>query len=112
MRILAFYPYVPWPLDRGAYQRAYHLLKGLAEQHQVDLLALAENGEGLAHRDQFAFCQRVEFIAFQHAPWQKFFPKRLLNPLPSTIAHWRIPAVANALHDLLANEYDAVHILD
>jgi glycosyltransferase involved in cell wall biosynthesis len=114
MRILAFYPYVPWPLNRGAYHRAYHLLKGLALDHRVDLLALSENGEGLAQRAPFAeFCQRVEFVPFQHPPWEKLFPGRLLNPLPSTLAHWQVSAVGRALDPMLAaGQYDVVHILD
>lgn len=114
MRILAVYPYVPWPLNRGAYHRAFHLLQGLARQHEVDLLALSENGEGLAHKAPFAaFCRNVHFVPFQHPAWEKLFPKRLLNPLPSTIAHWTIPPAAAEIDSLLAREkYDAVHILD
>lgn len=114
MKILAFYPYIPWPLDRGAYHRAFHLLKGLASQHSVDLLALSENGEGLAHREAFAdFCEGIEFIPFQHPAWPKLFPNRLFSSLPVTVDHWRIPAAARALDAALAKgRYDAVHILD
>src|SRR5262245_30842743 len=94
MRILAVYPYVPWPLDRGAYHRAYHLLNGLAADHQVDLLALAENGQGAGHAGVFReFCEEVAILPFQHPPWQRLFPRRLSNPLPATVAHWNIPAV-------------------
>src|SRR5678815_4694432 len=107
MRIIAVYPYVPWPLNRGAYHRAYHLLKGLARDHQVDLLALAENGEGEGHATQFDFCERVGVIPFQHPPWQSLFPKRLLNPLPSTIAHWTVPTVAAEIRQFVSSgEYD------
>jgi glycosyltransferase involved in cell wall biosynthesis len=113
MRILAVYPYVPWPLNRGAYHRAFHLLKGLAKDHQVDLLALAENGEGAEHAAQFAFCEEVRVIPFEHPPWQRFFPGRLSNPLPSTIAHWTVPSVAEEIRRLLSSgNYDAVHVLD
>lgn len=114
MRILAFYPYVPWPLNRGAYHRAYHLLKGLSVDHRVDLLALAENSEGAQFASQFTdFCDSVHIVPFRHPEWQRLFPKRLLNPLPSTIAHWTIPAVREHLAKMLAERhYDAVHILD
>src|SRR5580765_7856728 len=95
MKILAVYPYIPWPLNRGAYHRAYHLLKGLSAEHEIDLLALAENGEGLAHAEVFKeFCERVRVIPFQHPPWQNLFPSRLLNPLPGTVAHWNLSVVA------------------
>ena len=114
MRILAFYPYVPWPLNRGAYHRAYHLLKGLSVDHRVDLLALAENSEGAQFASEFTnFCGSVHIVPFRHPEWQRLFPKRLLNPLPSTIAHWTIPAVREHLSKMLSErQYDAVHILD
>jgi sugar transferase (PEP-CTERM/EpsH1 system associated) len=114
MKILAFYPYVPWPLNRGAYQRAYHLLKGLAAEHNVDLLALAEHSEGANFASIFSeFCDRVHIVPFQHPEWQRLVPHRLLNPLPSTVAHWAIPAVKFELRRVLSTEkYDAVHVLD
>jgi glycosyltransferase involved in cell wall biosynthesis len=114
MRILAFYPYIPWPLNRGAYHRAYHLLKGLSEQHTVDLLALAENSEGAEFAQVFSeFCERVHIVPFRHPAWERLFPKRLLNPLPSTVAHWTIPTVQEQLGTLLSQRhYDAVHVLD
>lgn len=114
MKILAVYPYVPWPLNRGAYHRAYHLLKGLAVDHDVDLLALAENREGANAAPVFEeFCNRVEVLHFNHPAWERLFPKRLLNPIPSTIAHWTIPALRQKIIDVLAREnYDAVHVLD
>ena len=114
MKILAVYPYVPWPLNRGAYHRAFHLLKGLAADHSVDLLALAENGEAADAKPIFAeFCDRVDVLPFQHPAWERLFPRRLLNPVPSTISHWTIPALSHEIARILAREkYDAVHILD
>ena len=47
MNILVIYPYIPYPLDRGTYQRTFHLLRELAREHAVDLIALSENGERL-----------------------------------------------------------------
>jgi polysaccharide biosynthesis protein PslH len=114
MRLLAVYPYVPYPLDRGACYRGYHLLRELARTHDIDLVALAEDGEGLQHRPVFtAFCHRVEIVPFQHPAWQKLFPKRLLNPLPATVVHWTLPQAAKTLGRLLSTErYDAVHVFD
>ena len=114
MKILAVYPYVPWPLNRGAYHRAFHLLKGLAVNHTVDLLALAENGESADAKHVFDdFCRRVDVLPFNHPEWERLFPKRLLNPLPSTIAHWTIPNLATKISEILARDrYDAVHVLD
>ncbi|MEO5803900.1 MAG: glycosyltransferase [Verrucomicrobiota bacterium] len=114
MKILVFYPYIPWPLDRGTYQRTFNLIRELAKTHQVDLLALAENGEGIEHKTLFEkFCRRVELVSFQHPAWQKLFPTRLLNPLPPNVAHWTMPHVQQALDRMLASgNYDAVHACD
>jgi glycosyltransferase involved in cell wall biosynthesis len=114
MKILAVYPYVPWPLNRGAYHRAYHLLKGLSVDHEIDLIALAEKGEGAEHSPVFReFCDCVDVVHFEHPAWQRLFPKRLLNPVPSTIAHWDVAALRRELAKAFAREkYDAVHVLD
>ena len=114
MKILVFYPYVPYPLDRGTYHRTFHLLKELAREHQVDLLALTEKGEGIEHKPIFEkFCRRVDFVPFQHEPWPRLFPNRLLNPLPTSIAHWTIPGLDKEIERILSeNSYDLVHCCD
>jgi glycosyltransferase involved in cell wall biosynthesis len=114
MKMLVFYPYIPWPLDRGTYQRTYHLLRALAAEHEVDFVALSEHGEGMEHAPIFQeFCRKVEFIPFQHPRWSKLFSGRLLNPLPSNIAHWTAENVRARLAQLLANErYEHIHVCD
>jgi sugar transferase (PEP-CTERM/EpsH1 system associated) len=115
MRLLVFYPYVPWPLDRGTYQRTFHLLRALAREHEVDFVALTDEPQAAEERKPVfsAFCRDVEFIPFAHPPWQKLFPHRLLNPLPSNVQHWQSPAVAEAIdRKLAAGRFDLVHICD
>lgn len=110
MKILVVYPYVPYPLDRGTHHRTYHLLKALAGKHEVSLIALAENGEGLEHAPIFReFCHSVEIVPFVHPPWQKLIPQRLLNPLPPNVAHWTIAGLEDRFR---AAKYDAVHVCD
>lgn len=115
MKLLVIYPYAPWPLDRGTYQRTFHLLKALALHHEVDFVALTEDQDDLGEKRAVfaAFCREVEFIPFAHPPWQKLFPQRLLNPLPSNVQHWQNPAVAEAINRrLIPGRYDLVHICD
>ncbi len=114
MKILAVHPYIPYPLERGAYHRAFQLLRQLAKHHEVDLLALSENSEGIEHRKVFQrFCRRVEFVPFQHPGWEKFIPKRFLNPLPPSVAHWTIPELRAPLKQMLADgAYDYVQVCD
>jgi glycosyltransferase involved in cell wall biosynthesis len=115
MKLLVIYPYAPWPLDRGTYQRTFHLLKALALHHEVDLVALTDDQDGIEEKRAIfsAFCHEVEFIPFAHPPWQKLFPQRLLNPLPSNVQHWQSPAVTEAINRRLKpGRYDLVHICD
>lgn len=114
MKLLVLYPYIPFPVDRGVYQRTFHLLRALARDHEVDFIALSEQGERLEQREVFLqFCRRVEFIPFQHPAWPKLFPGRLMHPLPTTIRHWRLPAIAEALGRFMQGQrYDAAHVCD
>lgn len=114
MRLLVFYPYVPYPPDRGTFQRTYHLLRALASDHEVDLLALCENGDREEQKTHFeTFCRRVEFVRFNHPTWPRFFPDRIFNPLPTTIRHWRLLHVAEALTRFVGNEsYSLAHVCD
>lgn len=113
MRILVFYPYIPYPIDRGTFQRSFHLLRGLARDHQVDLLALSEGGERVEHKAVFEeFCDRVEFVPFEHPEWPRLH-QRLLEPKPTTIRHWDLEHVAAALdRTLRSRSYDLVHVCD
>ena len=114
MRLLVFYPYIPYPVDRGTYQRTFHLLRALARDHDVDFLALSEGRERMDQRGVFEqFCRRVEWVPFDHPAWPRLFPDRLLHPLPTTIRHWRLPHIAEALGRFLAGQrYDLVHVCD
>lgn len=114
MRILVVYPYVPYPPDRGTFQRTYHLLRALARNHEIDLFALCENGEREDQKAHFeTFCRRVEFVRFAHPAWPRLFPDRLLHPLPTTIRHWRLPHLAEALERFVQGQtYALAHVCD
>jgi glycosyltransferase involved in cell wall biosynthesis len=114
MRLLVLYPNIPFPLDRGTYQRTFHLLRSLARDHEVDLLALSEAGERLDQRAVFeAFCRRVEFVPFTHPRWPRLFPDRVLHPMPTTVRHWTLPHVGEAIRRFAYGQrYDAVHVCD
>ncbi len=114
MNILVFYPYIPYPIDRGTYQRTFHLLRELSREHTIDLLALDEGGERGEHRPIFEqFCKRVEIVPFEHPQWAKFFPDRLLSSTPTSIQHWTLPHVATALDTMLSTgQYDCAYVCD
>jgi polysaccharide biosynthesis protein PslH len=114
VKILVVYPYVPYPLDRGTYQRTFHLLRELARAHEITLIALTEKGEGFAHKPLFEqFCERVEFVPFVHPPWPKFFPDRLLNATPVSIGHWKSAELDRKIDEVLSQtKFDFVHVCD
>ena len=113
MRILIVYPYVPYPLTRGTYHRVFNLARELGARHEVDLFCLDDSNSG-AHKPVFGeFSRRVHFHPFKNTPWQRFFPTRLLNPVPTTIEHWNQPDVREALRNFAAGQtYDLVHFCD
>ncbi|MCB1136316.1 MAG: glycosyltransferase [Chlamydiia bacterium] len=114
MRILYLLPYVPYPLNRGTYQRTYHLCRELARSHEVDLFCLDSDGEDhSADKKVFeSFCRRVHFHPFQHKAWPCFL-KKLLNPVPATVTRWYDRKAMQALKAFAAGEnYDLIHFCD
>jgi exopolysaccharide biosynthesis WecB/TagA/CpsF family protein len=114
MNILVIYPYIPYPIDRGTFQRTFHLLRELSRENTVDLMALSENGERIEERLVFEeFCRHVRFVPFQHPAWPKLIPNRLFSRMPSSIHHWNLPHIADAIRDQLKlHQYDLVHVCD
>ncbi len=114
MRVLVVYPYAPYPVTRGTFQRTFHLLRELARYYEIDLFCLDENGEAEAQLPVFeGFCRRVHFHRFRHPSWPRLFPDRLLNLCPTTIRHWEDPSA----HDALArfadgHDYGLIHFCD
>ncbi len=115
MRLLIIYPYVPYPVNRGTYHRVFNLARELGRRHEVDLFCLDENAAATTagHAAEFGFCRRVHFHRFVHPPWPRLFPQRLLDPLPTTVTHWRQPDIQPALDAFAAGQdYDLIHFCD
>jgi len=111
---LVVLPYVPWPLQRGTYQRVYHLLEQLGTQYQVDLFCLSSEQTDAGHAPRFeGFCERVKFEPFQHPAWAPFWTERIWNPVPVTVRHWWSDAVRDSLREFSkAKLYDFVWFCD
>jgi glycosyltransferase involved in cell wall biosynthesis len=101
-------------VNRGTYHRVFNLARELGRRHEVDLFCLSENATDANHSAVFReFCARVEFHPFRHPPWPRLFPDRLLEPLPTTVTHWRQSGVQAALDRFAAGkDYDLVHFVD
>lgn len=113
-RLFMLMPYVPFPVDRGAFQRVYHLFAELATAFRIDLVCLCEAQD--TDRDFAAlarFTERQCLIPFAHPPWPRLFPQRLLNPLPTTVHHWQDDSVLPQLRAFTDNNsYDSIIFFD
>lgn len=114
MRILVVYPYAPYPIVRGTFQRTFHLLRELARHNTVDFFALDEGSAAAPHAHVFAeFCARVQLQPFRHPAWPSMLGSRLVHPTPTTVRHWHDPAAHAALARFTAGrDYDLVHFCD
>lgn len=111
-KVFLFMPYIPFPVDRGTYQRVYHLFVELAKSFEVDLVCLQEDSSRNLEAFESQTARRLA-IPFQNAPWQRLFPERLLNPLPTTVQHWQVDGVAEALAEFTEGQhYDRVIFID
>jgi exopolysaccharide biosynthesis WecB/TagA/CpsF family protein len=112
-RILVVYPYVPYPLDRGTYQRTYHLLKQMASKHTVDFFALCDEPVRMRELARFqAFCRRAAFFPFTFEPWPKLL-SRLSTLKPASVARWYSAAAEQALQKFMeGQDYDMVYACD
>jgi polysaccharide biosynthesis protein PslH len=69
MRVLFLSTWLPYPLTQGSKIRAYYLLRGLAQRHEVALVSFSDRepqADWLAHLQ--SFCVRVEVV--QQDPFQ------------------------------------------
>ena len=110
--VFMFMPYIPFPVDRGTYQRVFHLFVELSKSFNIDLVCLQED----ANRSMEPFkplTNRCLAIPFENAPWQRLIPNRLLNPLPTTVQHWQAEGVLDALQEFVADRvYERVIFID
>jgi glycosyltransferase involved in cell wall biosynthesis len=63
MKILVLSTWFPYPLSQGSKIRAYHLIQGLAQQHEVALLSFEDvpvEADSIAHMRQI--CTRVDVV--------------------------------------------------
>jgi len=107
-----FMPYIPYPVDRGTYQRVYHLFVETSKAFDIDLVCLQEE----AGRDMSPFepfTNRRLAIPFKNPPWKRLFPARILEPLPATVVHWKSPDVLDALKHFVGEiKYEYVVFID
>lgn len=71
MRILFLSRWFPYPANNGSKLRIYHLLAGLAKEHELTLLSFYEPDEPAPDESGLSkYCQQIETV-----PWKAYAPK-------------------------------------
>jgi polysaccharide biosynthesis protein PslH len=104
------------PLDKGGKLRTWHVMRHLAERHDITYLSFAEpTPDAVAHREgMHEVCSRLETIPRTDAAkgtWRFYTgaTKYLVDPVPYAVAKYRSAAYRARLERLLAAErFDAV----
>lgn len=110
MRILFLSAWCPLPADNGAKLRISHLLRRLAQHHDIDLLSFApEAPPEDTQRELQSFCASVELIRetpFAGHPVSRL--KTALRPEPRSILANHSPTMAAAVRKRASAGYDLV----
>jgi glycosyltransferase involved in cell wall biosynthesis len=96
MKILFLSTWFPYPPNQGSKIRAYHLLKSLAERHEVTLVTYEDVGLEPAWVEHIRqLCSQVEIV--RRKPFAASKGKTLLgwlSPLPSAVVAMHAPEMA------------------
>lgn len=111
MNILFLSAWCPWPADNGSKLRIYHLLRGLSQRHQVDLLCFAPDPLAPAHEQHLqALCRQVGLL--RATPFAARRAGRLLgalSPRPrSVVGNYNREMAARVCQSVAQRRYDVV----
>jgi sugar transferase (PEP-CTERM/EpsH1 system associated) len=112
MRILFLTPQLPYPPEQGTTIRNYHLMRGLADRHDLSLLTFAEPDQDLTATDTLrSFCRQIEVVP---APQRRLADRLrglLLSRWPDMALRLTSPAFARRLSGWLSERcFDVVQI--
>jgi glycosyltransferase involved in cell wall biosynthesis len=104
---------LPYPLNAGPKVRAYHMLRHLAERHQVTLVSFVrpdDTPDAIQHLQ--GICQAVHTVPMRRSLWLNFRAgaRSLLTGLPVVIARDEIGQMESLLRQLTRQtHFDVVH---
>ncbi len=111
MRLLVLLSRVPYPLEKGDKLRAYHLVKRLAERHEVFLCCMSDQRIAPEHLDHLrGFCHHLEVI---HLPRWRILWKlvtAVFSRLPFQVAYFH-HAAAQRRVDAVIQRFRPEHVL-
>jgi len=113
LKILFLTQVLPYPLDAGPKVRAYHMLRRLAERHEVTLVSFVrgdDTEEAVAHLR--GICAAVHAVPIRRSAWRNVRAGivGLMTGRPITIVRDEMPEMAALLRKLVAEDgFDVVH---
>jgi polysaccharide biosynthesis protein PslH len=106
MRILFLSEWFPFPANNGSKLRIYHLLRGLATQHDISIISFYNPHEGTPDFYTLSsICRSVEVV-----PWRDYQPRRLgavlglFSNTPRSLVDTHSPEMAYKIIDRLQSE--------
>ncbi len=114
MKILILTPQLPYPPQQGTSLRNFHIIRGLAERHELTLLSFLEENqtaEPQAIAPLRALCQQIETVAVPRRSLAVRLWQLVSSRLPDMAHRLHSPPFALALRRLLAeNHFDVVQV--
>lgn len=95
---------IPYPPDRGDKIRAYHLLRHLARDHRVHLVAFADDPEDLQRKGGLAPHTATREIFWRESPTAWTGMRAVLQRRPVSLVAFADRAVRRAVDTLLAEQ--------
>ncbi|MFQ5420534.1 MAG: glycosyltransferase [Anaerolineae bacterium] len=114
MKILILTPQLPYPPHQGTSLRNYHIMRGLAQRHEITLLSFLEVEQTAAPNEIYPLLQLCTALHTIPAPrrsqWQRL--RQLLTSRLPDIAHrlWSETFAQKLQQLLMLNQYDIVQI--
>ncbi|MFO7540310.1 MAG: glycosyltransferase [Chloroflexota bacterium] len=114
MRILLLTPQLPYPPHQGTSLRNYHIIRGLAQNHEVTLLSFVEQGQATDEetlRPLHSLCHHIDMVP---APQRTTFTRLqqlLTSRRPDMAQRLYTPLFELRLRHLLRqNQFDVVQV--
>jgi glycosyltransferase involved in cell wall biosynthesis len=114
MKILILTPQLPYPPQQGTSLRNYHIIRGLAEGHQLTLLSFLEDGQTADPQTitpLHQLCQKIETISVPKRNTATRLRQLVSSCLPDMAHRLFSPVFELALRRLLLeNRFDVVQV--
>lgn len=114
MKILILTPQLPYPPQQGTSLRNYHIIRGLAERHEITLLSFVEEGQtadSATIAPLYQLCQHIETVPAPARTTAQRLRHLFTTSLPDMAHRLYSPAFEAALNRLLnEGQFDIVQI--